>query len=184
MSGGTLTPPRDPGPPQDEELLARIVPLRRRGNDQPHPAGSPEASTEPILFAASDTPRVGLTPRAVWGDRATSLRPHVDTAALDASAPPAPVKPFSRSRRIKRPVPIAVACIALAATATVVVLARAAGHPRPSRAATIAPARGHTSRPADTGRRTGTSTAAETSTRNGTSKHAVQTVAKSHARVH
>jgi hypothetical protein len=119
MSGGTLTPPRDPGPPGGEELLARVVPLRRRDEAQQEPVDPPQTSTGPIVFATSDTPRVGLTPRAVWGNRATSLRPHDDSAAVDASASATAVQAPRRGLRRTRVVALA-AIAALLATAAVV----------------------------------------------------------------
>jgi ABC-2 type transport system ATP-binding protein len=70
-----MTPPRDGGPPGDEQLVARVIPLRRRGEagdsellTAPPPATAPGPRDEP------GEPTSAVADRDMWEDRASQLR--------------------------------------------------------------------------------------------------------------
>jgi len=75
MVDGTMTPPRDGGPPGNEQLVARVIPLRRRGEagdsellTAPPPATAPGPRDEP------GEPTPAFADRDMWEDRASQLR--------------------------------------------------------------------------------------------------------------
>ena len=89
MSGGTLTPPRDPTWDTDE-LIAPVIPFRQRGGQpqQPRVDRTPDA---PILVAPPDRPP------SSWIHQGNALQP-----PTDAAAQPGDDAQVSRSRRPRR----------------------------------------------------------------------------------
>jgi len=74
MVDGTMTPPRDGGPPGGDELVARVIPLRRRGEvaDSELLTGSPSATASGAHDAAGE-PAPAFADRDMWEDRASQL---------------------------------------------------------------------------------------------------------------
>jgi hypothetical protein len=89
MSGGTLTPPRDPTWDSDE-LIAPVIPFRQRG-EQPQPPRVDRTPDAPILVAPPDGPP------SSWIHQGNELQPPTDAATR-----PGDDAHVSRSRRPRR----------------------------------------------------------------------------------
>jgi hypothetical protein len=74
MVDGTMTPPRDGGPPGGDELVARVIPLRRRGEVA---GGEPVTALPPATASsahdAAGEPAPAFADRDMWEDRASQL---------------------------------------------------------------------------------------------------------------
>jgi hypothetical protein len=74
MVDGTMTPPRDGGPPGGDELVARVIPLRRRSEvagSEPLTALPPAAASG--AHDAAGEPAPAFADRDMWEDRASQL---------------------------------------------------------------------------------------------------------------
>lgn len=69
-----MTPPRDGGPPGSDELVARVIPLRRRGEvaDSEPVTASPPATASGAHDAPGE-PAPAFADRDMWEDRASQL---------------------------------------------------------------------------------------------------------------
>jgi ABC-2 type transport system ATP-binding protein len=75
MLDGTMTPPQDGGPPGDDDLVARVIPLRRRsdvGDGELLTASPPTSASGPRDESGEPTPAVAH--RDMWAERASRLR--------------------------------------------------------------------------------------------------------------
>ena len=73
MSGGTLTPPRDPTWDSDE-LIAPVIPFRQRGEQPQQPTRVDRTPDAPILVAPPDRPP------SSWIHQGNELQPPTDAA--------------------------------------------------------------------------------------------------------
>jgi hypothetical protein len=73
MSGGTLTPPRDPTWDTDE-LIAPVIPFRQRGEQPQQPTHVDRTPDAPILVAPPDRPP------SSWIHQGNELQPPTDAA--------------------------------------------------------------------------------------------------------
>jgi hypothetical protein len=90
MSGGTLTPPREPTWDTDE-LTAPVIPFRRRGEQPQQPTRVDRTPDAPILVAPPDRPP------SSWIHQGNALQPPTDAATR-----PGDDAHVSRSRRPRR----------------------------------------------------------------------------------
>jgi len=90
MSGGTLTPPRDPTWDSDE-LIAPVIPFRQRGEQPQQPTRVDRTPDAPILVAPPDRPP------SSWIHQGNALQPYDDAATR-----PGDDAHVSRSRRTRR----------------------------------------------------------------------------------
>jgi cytoskeletal protein RodZ len=90
MSGGTLTPPRDPTWDSDE-LIAPVIPFRQRGEQPQQPTLVDRTPDAPILVAPPDRPP------SSWIHQGNELQPPTDAATR-----PGDDAHLSRSRRPRR----------------------------------------------------------------------------------
>jgi len=83
MSGGTLTPPRDPTW-EAGELIAPVIPFRQRGEPPDHPVRDDRKANPPIVAAPADKPS------SSWIHQGSGLLAHNAAAARlgnEANAP-------------------------------------------------------------------------------------------------
>jgi hypothetical protein len=83
MSGGTLTPPRDPTW-ETEQLIAPVIPFRQRGEQPDQPVRDDRSANPPIAAAPADKPS------SSWIHQGNGLLVHNDAAARlgnEANAP-------------------------------------------------------------------------------------------------
>jgi hypothetical protein len=90
MSGGTLTPPRDPTWDSDE-LIAPVIPFRQRGEQPQQPTRVDRTPGVAIVVAPPDGPAQG------WIHESNDLQPNDDAATRPGDGAHAP-----RSRRGRR----------------------------------------------------------------------------------
>jgi hypothetical protein len=90
MSGGTLTPPRDPTWDSDE-LIAPVIPFRQRGGQPQQPTRVDRTPGVAIVVAPPDGPAEG------WIHESNALQPHDDAATQPGDGANVP-----RSRRPRR----------------------------------------------------------------------------------
>ena len=74
MSGGTLTPPRDPTW-DTEALIAPVIPFRQRGEQPDQPVRDDRKASRPIVAAPADKPS------SSWIHQGNGLLAHNDAAA-------------------------------------------------------------------------------------------------------
>jgi hypothetical protein len=130
----TMTPPRDGGPPGDEQLVARVIPLRRRGEAGERTLLAP-TSPPATAFGPSDEPAEptssAVADRDMWEDRASRLRLREPVVAGGHSSsvrlPAAHARRSTRRRGVSR---VAFGIAALVAMVVAVVVISSNGSPR------------------------------------------------------
>jgi hypothetical protein len=133
MVDATMTPPRDGGPPGDEELVARVIPLRRRDEAREStllaPTSPPATAFNPPDEPAEPTSAVA--DRDMWEDRASRLRLREPVVAGGQSGsvrlPAAHGRRTTRRRGVSR---VAFGIAALVAMVVAVVVISSSGSPR------------------------------------------------------
>jgi hypothetical protein len=119
MSGGTVTPPRDGDRTGDDQLVARVIPLRRRDTSGVGLAAASAPTPEYTLLEEPGEPTPMLSSHDMWGEPAYQLCTPAPAGAADAASdPPLP--------RLAPPRVLAVASV-LAVLAAVAVIASLAG---------------------------------------------------------
>jgi hypothetical protein len=88
MSGGTLTPPRDPTW-ETEALIAPVIPFRQRGEQPERPVRDEREHGAPIVVVPADTPG------SSWIHQGTGLLAHETAAQLNGEA----TAPWPRRKR-------------------------------------------------------------------------------------
>ena len=133
MVDGTMTPPRDGGPPGDEQLVARVIPLRRRDEAGERTLLAPP-SPPATAFGPSDEPAEptsAVADRDMWEDRASRLRLREPVVAGGHSGsvrlPAAHAQRSTRRRGVSR---VAFGIAALVAMVVAVVVISSNGSPR------------------------------------------------------
>ena len=128
-----MTPPRDGGPPGDEELVARVIPLRRRseaGESTMLATPSPPATA----FGPPDEPAEptsAVADRDMWEDRASRLRLREPVVAGGhSSSVRLPAEHARRSTRRRGVSRVAFGIAALVAMVVAVVVISSNGSPR------------------------------------------------------
>lgn len=128
-----MTPPRDGGPPGDEQLVARVIPLRRRGEAGEStllaPPSPPATASGPSDEPAEPTSAVA--DRDMWEDRASRLRLREPVVAGGhSSSVRLPAEHARRSTRRRGVSRVAFGIAALVAMVVAVVVISSNGSPR------------------------------------------------------
>ena len=127
-----MTPPRDGGPPGDEQLVARVIPLRRRDEAGERTLLAPP-SPPATAFGPSDEPAEptsAVADRDMWEDRASRLRLREPVVAGGHSSsvrlPAGHARRTTRRRGVSR-VAFGIAALAAMVVAVAVI---SSSHPR------------------------------------------------------
>jgi hypothetical protein len=128
-----MTPPRDGGPPGDEELVARVIPLRRRSEAGESTLLAPP-SPPATAFGPPDEPAEptsALADRDMWEDRASRLRLREPVVAGGhSSSVRLPAAHAQRSTRRRGASRVALGIAPLVAMVVAVVVISSSGSPR------------------------------------------------------